>query len=58
MFSNSEVEVANTVLRWANEYLGSPNEQMRRTQARPSEAVCPFVKPSIDSNCFYMRGGE
>lgn len=54
MFSNSDVDVANTVLRWASEYLSSPNEQMRRTHAGPPEAVCPFVKPSIDSNCFYI----
>ena len=58
MFSNSDVEVANTALPWAGEYLSTPNKQMRRTHSGPPEAVCPFAKPSIDSNRFYMRGGQ
>jgi hypothetical protein len=58
VFSNSDVEVATTVLRWASEYLSSSTEQKRRTHSGPREAVCPFAKPSIDSNRFYMRGGQ
>jgi hypothetical protein len=54
MFSNSDVSVATAVLKWANEYLSAPNEQVRRTRAGPAEAICPFVRPSLDSNCFYI----
>jgi len=54
MFSNSDVVVATAVLQWANDYLCAPNELMRRTRAGPAEAICPFVKPSLESNCFYV----
>jgi hypothetical protein len=54
MFSNSDVAVATTVLKWANDYLTSPNEQMRRTDSGGAEAVCPFVKASLESNSFYI----
>ncbi len=54
MFSNSDILVANTVLEWANQYLTTPNEGMRRTRAGGAEAVCPFVRASLDSNCFYI----
>ncbi len=54
MFSNSDVLVATTILKWANEYLCAPNEQMRRSRAGPAEAICPFVRPSLESNSFYI----
>lgn len=54
MFSNSDVIVATAVLQWAREALATPNESMRRTQAGPAESVCPFVKPSLESDCFYI----
>jgi heptaprenyl diphosphate synthase len=54
MFSNADLVVASAVLEWAQNYLATPNEQMRRTRSGGAEAICPFVKPSIDSNCFYV----
>lgn len=54
MFSNSDVVVATAVLQWAKEYLCAPNEKMRRTHGGPAEAICPFVKPSVDNNSFYI----
>jgi Domain of unknown function (DUF6875) len=54
MFSNHDVTVATAVLQWANEHLCSPNEGMRRSRGGPAEAVCPFVKPSLASSCFYV----
>jgi heptaprenyl diphosphate synthase len=54
MFSNTDVLVATAVLKWANEYLTTPHEQMRRTRSGGPEAVCPFVKASLESNCFYV----
>jgi Domain of unknown function (DUF6875) len=54
MFSNTDVLVATAVLQWANEHLCTPNDRMRRSRGGPAEAVCPFVKPSLASNCFYV----
>lgn len=55
MFSNTDVAIANEVLRWARESLAAPTEKMRRTHAGPPEAVCPFVKPSLESGSFYIE---
>jgi heptaprenyl diphosphate synthase len=54
MFSNADIHVATAVLQWANEHLCTPNGKMRRAQAGPAEAVCPFVKPSLAANSFYV----
>lgn len=54
VFSNADVQVATTVLQWAREYLCTPNEKMRRTRNGHAEAVCPFVKPSLESDRFYI----
>lgn len=54
MFSNSDVVIANEVLQWAKDYLCSPNEKMRRSRSGPPESICPFVKPSLESNSFYV----
>lgn len=54
MFSNADVGVATAVLQWADQYLCVPNDKMRRSQTGPAEAVCPFVKPSMGENCFYI----
>src|SRR5437764_14436597 len=55
MFSNADVSVATAVLQWAREYLCTPNEKMRRTRNGSAEAVCPFVKASLESNHFYIE---
>jgi hypothetical protein len=54
MFSNTDVLVATAVLQWANEHLCIPNDGMRRSRGGPAEPVCPFVKASITSSCFYV----
>ncbi len=54
MFSSADVRVATAVLQWAKEYLCTPNQKMRRTNNGSAEAVCPFVKPSLESNHFYV----
>jgi heptaprenyl diphosphate synthase len=54
VFSNADVVVATAILQWANDYLVTPNDKMRRTRSGGGEAVCPFVKASIESNCFYI----
>ena len=55
MFSNADVSVATAVLQWAREYLCTPNEKMRRTRNGSAEALCPFVKASLESNHFYIE---
>jgi len=54
MFSNADIQVANAVVKWAHDFLVVPNEQMRRRPTGPAESICPFVKPSLDSNAFYI----
>lgn len=54
MFSNADIHVATAVLQWANEHLCIPNEKMHRAHTGPAEAVCPFVKPSLAANSFYV----
>jgi|SRR5579872_3671154 len=54
MFSNSDVIVATAVLQWAKDYLCTPNSKMHRTPGGSPEAVCPFVKPSLENNSFYV----
>ncbi len=42
-------EHANTVLRWARDYICQPHPELGR-----EGAICPFVAPSIKRNTFYM----
>lgn len=54
MFSNADVVIAGAVLQWARESLATPNEKMRRRPAGAPESVCPFVRPSMESDSFYI----
>jgi hypothetical protein len=45
----SDVGCPREVLRWAEEYLSQPHDQL----GRPG-AVCPFVPPSINADTFYV----
>jgi heptaprenyl diphosphate synthase len=46
------IQVANEILHWAEEFLSTENPLLKRPYG--SQEICPFVKPSIKSNYFYM----
>jgi heptaprenyl diphosphate synthase len=53
LLSPKTLHVANEVLRWAQEYLMAPNPNISRPYPSSPE-VCPFVRPSVDNDSFYM----
>lgn len=52
LLSPSNLTIANEVLQWAREFLIPDNPEINRPVG--SQAVCPFIKPSIESDAFYM----
>ena len=48
----TELAAANSVIKWADEYLSQPHEKM--TREKGNNVVCPFVAPSIKNNTFYI----
>src|SRR2546430_15408755 len=56
MINPKDIAVANEVLRWAKEYLMNPHDKIKRDNDSPDNPgpVCPFVKPSVEANAFYM----
>ena len=44
------IRVSNEIMEWANTYLAADNEHIKRPKG--SQAVCPFVRSSIDNNTF------
>lgn len=52
MLTPQMVDDAATIIKWAREFLTTENPEMRRPAG--SQAVCPFVAPSLDSNSFYL----
>lgn len=50
--SPSLLKIAHEVLQWANEFLIPESEQMHRPYG--NQSVCPFVRSSLDHDCFFM----
>jgi heptaprenyl diphosphate synthase len=46
------MEVGNDILKWAEDYLMTANNNIKRPQG--GQVVCPFVKPSIRNDSFYL----
>lgn len=50
--SLDELKAANELTEWATTYLTTENQDIQRP--RGNQIVCPFVKPSMENNTFYM----
>lgn len=48
----SMLKIGGDVLAWSNKYLTKENEHIRRPNG--SQVVCPFVKPTIDNDTYYI----
>ncbi|WP_053002204.1 DUF6875 domain-containing protein [Kordia jejudonensis] len=46
------LKIGTDVLAWSNAYLAQENEHINRPKG--SQVVCPFVKPTIDNNTYYI----
>ena len=45
-------QIATEILAWAETYLSQPNENIKRPKG--SQVVCPFAKPAIDNDSFFI----
>jgi hypothetical protein len=46
------LKIGDEILEWAGTYLCRENEHIKRPKG--SQVVCPFVKPAIDNDSFYL----
>ena len=56
LLSPRTLQIANEVMDWAKTYLATDHPEMKRPGG--SKVICPFVKPSIDNDSFYMAFHE
>jgi len=52
ILSPDNLKIADEILQWAQNYLTQENVHIKRPVG--SQAVCPFVGPSIENNSFFM----
>jgi heptaprenyl diphosphate synthase len=46
------VKIGWEILEWSKTYLAQEHKQVKRP--RGSQVICPFVKPTIDANSYYL----
>jgi heptaprenyl diphosphate synthase len=46
------IKIGSDVLTWSNTFLAQENELIRRPKG--SQVVCPFVKPTLDNDTYYI----
>lgn len=46
------LKIGQDIMTWSNKYLTQENEHIKRPKG--SQVVCPFVKPTIDNDTYYI----